>query len=163
MARRVTKPNTSTSTGNKTHRQTASKPSLRDYLLSTRDMVQSYQFHLILGIILSTITLMLIVAFVSFFFTGGNDYSIIVQANRQDLRDGIQNTLGLPGAVVARWLIDGTFGITSAAALVAMTLYSIRLITPYRLRGLRVLFICLFILVWGSIALGFIQQQVEIG
>ena len=126
-------------------------------------MVQSYQFHLILGIILSTITLMLIVAFVSFFFTGGNDYSIIVQANRQDLRDGIQNTLGLPGAVVARWLIDGTFGITSAAALVAMTLYSIRLITPYRLRGLRVLFICLFILVWGSIALGFIQQQVEIG
>ena len=163
MARRVTKPNTSTSTGNKTHRQTASKPSLRDYLLSTRDMVQSYQFHLILGIILSTITLMLIVAFVSFFFTGGNDYSIIVQANRQDLRDGIQNILGLPGAVVARWLIDGTFGITSAAALVAMTLYSIRLITPYRLRGLRVLFICLFILVWGSIALGFIQQQVEIG
>ena len=77
MARRVAKPHTPSSSGPKTHRQTASKPSLRDYLLSTRDMVRSYQFHLILGIILSTITLMMIVAFVSFFFTGGNDYCVV--------------------------------------------------------------------------------------
>ena len=163
MARRVAKPHTPSSSGPKTHRQTASKPSLRDYLLSTRDMVRSYQFHLILGIILSTITLMMIVAFVSFFFTGGNDYSIIVEANRQALRDGIQNTLGLPGAVVSRWLVDGTFGIPSIAILVAMAMYSIRLITPYQLKGLRVLFISLFSLLWGSVLLGFIQQQVAIG
>ena len=127
-------------------------------------MVLSDQFRLSVGIILSVITLMLIISYISFFFSGGNDYSIVVQADaRQDMRNEIQNALGLPGAVISRWLIDGTFGIVSLAALVALALYSVRLIVIFPLRKLRLLFIVLFILVWGSIMLGFVQQQMGIG
>ena len=79
------------------------------------------------------------------------------------MRNEIQNALGLPGAVIARWLVDGTFGIASLAALVALALYSIRLIMYFPLRRLRLLFIVLFILVWGSITLGFVQQQIGVG
>ena len=126
--------------------------------------VQTYEFRLCSGIILSVITLMLVVAFISFFFTGGHDYSIVVQPDaRQAMRNEIQNALGLPGAVIARWLVDGTFGIASLAALVALALYSIRLIIYFPLRRLRLLFIVLFILVWGSITLGFVQQQLGVG
>ena len=126
--------------------------------------VQTYEFRLCSGIILSVITLMLVVAFISFFFTGGHDYSIVVQPDaRQAMRNEIQNALGLPGAVIARWLVDGTFGIASLAALVALALYSIRLIMYFPLRRLRLLFIVLFILVWGSITLGFVQQQIGVG
>ena len=90
-------------------------------------MVLSDQFRLSVGIILSVITLMLIISYISFFFSGGNDYSIVVQADaRQDMRNEIQNALGLPGAVISRWLIDGTFGIVSLAALVALALYAVR-------------------------------------
>ena len=107
---------------------------------------------------------MLIISYISFFFSGGNDYSIVVQADaRQDMRNEIQNALGLPGAVISRWLIDGTFGIVSLAALVALALYAARMIVIFPLRKLRLLFIVLFILVWGSIMLGFVQQQMGIG
>ena len=127
-------------------------------------MVLSDQFRLSVGIILSVITLMLIISYISFFFSGGNDYSIVVQADaRQDMRNEIQNALGLPGAVISRWLVDGTFGIVSLAALVALALYAARMMVFFPLRKLRLLFIVLFILVWGSIMLGFVQQQMGIG
>ena len=126
--------------------------------------VQTYEFRLCSGIILAVITLMLVIAYFSFFFTGGHDYSIVVQPDaRQAMRNEIQNALGLPGAVIARWLVDGTFGIVSFAALVALAIYSARLIKYFPLRRLRLLFIVLFILVWGSVTLGFVQQQIGVG
>ena len=127
-------------------------------------MVLSDQFRLSVGIILSVITLMLIIAFISFFFSGGNDYSIVVQQDgRQDMRNEIQNALGLPGAIISRWMVDGTFGVVSLAALIALALYSVRLMVYFPLKKLRLLFIVLFILVWGSVMLGFVQQQLGIG
>ena len=164
MARRITRPTAPNNTSNKHSNNTNNKPSLKELFFSLRIWVQTYQFRLCSGIILSAITLMLIVAFVSFFFTGGHDYSIVVQADaRQDMRNEIQNALGLPGAVISRWMVDGTFGIVSFAALVALALYSLRLITFFPLKRLRLLFITLFILVWGSITCGFVQQLAGIG
>ena len=162
MSRRVTRPTTSSLSSTRTTR--TSKPSLRDFFHRTHEMILSDQFRLSVGILLSVITLMLIISYISFFFSGGNDYSIVVQADaRQDMRNEIQNALGLPGAVISRWLVDGTFGIVSLAVLVALALYAIRLIVIFPLRKLRLLFIVLFTLVWGSITLGFVQQQIGIG
>ena len=164
MARRITSPSAPRTTSTKTSNSSSNRPSLKEIFSSLQMWVQTYEFRLCSGIILSVITLMLVVAFISFFFTGGHDYSIVVQPEaRQAMRNEIQNALGLPGAVIARWLVDGTFGIASLAALVALALYSIRLIMDFPLRRLRLLFIVLFILVWGSITLGFVQQQIGVG
>ena len=164
MARRVTRPTASTTLDAKQKPITAEKPEFKYYLLSTRDMVMSHRFRLAVGIILIAITLMLGIAYVSFFFTGANDFSIIEQANgRRELRNEIQNALGLPGAVVSRWLIDGTFGVVSLAALVAMALYAARMIVEFPLKRLRLLFVTLFTLVWGAVFLGFVQQIVGVG
>ena len=164
MARRITQPSAPRTTSTRNSNSSSNRPSLKEIFSSLQMWVQTYEFRLCSGIILSVITLMLVVAFISFFFTGGHDYSIVVQPDaRQAMRTEIQNALGLPGAVIARWLIDGTFGIASLAALVALALYSIRLIMYFPLRRLRLLFIVLFILVWGSITLGFVQQQIGVG
>ncbi len=164
MARRITSPTAPRSTSTSNSNNSTPRPSLKEIFSSLQMWVQTYEFRLCSGIILSVITLMLVVAFISFFFTGGHDYSIVVQPDaRQAMRNEIQNALGLPGAVIARWLVDGTFGIASLAALVALALYSIRLIMYFPLRRLRLLFIVLFILVWGSITLGFVQQQIGVG
>lgn len=164
MARRITSPSAPRTTSTRNSNSSSNRPSLKEIFSSLQMWVQTYEFRLCSGIILSVITLMLVVAFISFFFTGGHDYSIVVQPDaRQAMRNEIQNALGLPGAVVARWLVDGTFGIASLAALVALALYSIRLIMYFPLRRLRLLFIVLFILVWGSITLGFVQQQIGVG
>ena len=164
MARRITQPSAPRTSSTKNSNNSSNRPSLKEIFSSLQMWVQTYEFRLCSGIILSVITLMLVVAFISFFFTGGHDYSIVVQPDaRQAMRNEIQNALGLPGAVIARWLVDGTFGIASLAALVALALYSIRLIMYFPLRRLRLLFIVLFILVWGSITLGFVQQQIGVG
>ena len=164
MARRITQPSAPRTTSTRNSNNSSNRPSLKEIFSSLQMWVQTYEFRLCSGIILSVITLMLVVAFISFFFTGGHDYSIVVQPDaRQAMRNEIQNALGLPGAVIARWLVDGTFGIASLAALVALALYSIRLIMYFPLRRLRLLFIVLFILVWGSITLGFVQQQIGVG
>ena len=164
MARRITSPSAPRTTSTRNSNSSSNRPSLKEIFSSLQMWVQTYEFRLCSGIILSVITLMLVVAFISFFFTGGHDYSIVVQPDaRQAMRNEIQNALGLPGAVIARWLVDGTFGIASLAALVALALYSIRLIMYFPLRRLRLLFIVLFILVWGSITLGFVQQQLGVG
>ena len=164
MARRVTRPNASTTLGNKQQTISVEKPSIKDYMLSTRDMVMSNRFRLAMGILLIAITLMLVIAYISFFFTGANDFSIIEQADaRRELRNEIQNALGLPGAVVSRWLVDGTFGVVSLAALVALALYAVRMVVEFPLKRLRLLFVTLFVLVWGAITLGFVQQMIGIG
>ena len=164
MARRITQPSAPRTTSTRNSNSSSNRPSLKEIFSSLQMWVQTYEFRLCSGIILSVITLMLVVAFISFFFTGGHDYSIVVQPDaRQAMRNEIQNALGLPGAVIARWLVDGTFGIASLAALVALALYSIRLIMYFPLRRLRLLGIVLFILVWGSITLGFVQQQIGVG
>ena len=164
MARRVTRPTTSTTSGARQKPITVEKTGFKDYVLSTRDMVMSHRFRLALGIVLISITLMLVIAYISFFFTGANDFSIIEQADgRRELRNNIQNALGLPGAVISRWLVDGTFGVVSLAALVAMSLYAVRMIVEFPLKRLRLLFVTLFTLVWGSITLGFIQQMIGVG
>lgn len=164
MARRITQPSAPRTTSTRNSNSSSNRPSLKEIFSSLQMWVQTYEFRLCSGIILSVITLMLVVAFISFFFTGGHDYSIVVQPDaRQAMRNEIQNALGLPGAVISRWLVDGTFGIASLAALVALALYSLRLIMYFPLRRLRLLFIVLFILVWGSITLGFVQQQIGVG
>ena len=164
MARRITRPTAPTTSGARQKPITVEQTGFKDFILSTRDMVMSQRFRLALGILLIAITLMLVIAYISFFFTGANDFSIIEQADaRRDMRNDIQNALGLPGAVISRWLIDGTFGLVSLAALIALALYAVRMVTEFPLKRLRLLFITLFTLLWGSVVLGFAQQMTGIG
>ena len=165
MARRVTRPTAVPSASGARQRPiTVEKPGLKDFILSTRDVMMSSRFRLAMGIVLISVTLMLVIAYVSFFFTGANDFSIIEQTDvRRGMRLEVQNALGLPGAVVSRWLVDGAFGIVSLAALVALALYAVRMVVEYPLKRLRVLFITLFVLVWGSVTLGFAQQMIGVG
>ena len=163
MARRVTRPNASTTLGNKQQTISVEKPSIKDYMLSTRDMVMSNRFRLATGIILIALCLMLLISFISFFFTGANDFSILEHADSRTLRSEIQNALGLPGAIISRWLVDGTFGVVSLAALVAFALYAVRMVVQFPLKRLRLLFITVFTILWGSITLGFAQHIAGIG
>ena len=166
MARRVTRPTAvaPTTSGAEQEPITEEKSGFKEFILSVRDIMMSSRFRLAMGIALISITLMLVIAYVSFFFTGANDFSIIEQTDvRRGMRLEVQNALGLPGAIVSRWLIDGAFGVVSLAALVALALYAVRMMVEYPLKRLRVLFITLFVLVWGSVTLGFAQQMIGVG
>lgn len=159
MARRVTPKKTQPSKETKTNKTTTKPNRLKAFLQKTRELLLNRKFQISVGIIVFAITIMMFIAYVSFFFTGAEDQSIVEAIDtRHELRDNIQNTLGLPGAIVSRWLVHSTFGIVSIFALVAMALYSTRLVREYNLPRLRLLFITIFALMWGSITLGFAQH-----
>ena len=165
MARRVTRPTTTTAATTGTQKAiTVEKTGVKDFFASVRDTLTSERFRLASGIILASIVLMLIVAYFSFFFHGAEDQSIVKHiGDRSEQRGEIKNALGLPGAIVADWLVDGTFGLVSIAALIALALYAARMIVNFPLKRIKLLFITLFSIIWGSIALGFAQQIIRVG
>lgn len=163
MARRVTRPTATAATTGTQKAITVEKTGVKDFFASVRDTLMSERFRLASGIILASITLMLIVAYFSFFFHGAEDYSIVKHVgDRSELRGDIKNALGLPGAIMADWLVDGTFGLVSIVALIALALYAARMIINFPLKRIKLLFITLFSIVWGSVALGFAQQIIRI-
>ena len=169
MAKRITRPTSHTTKSdtntNPIYVERANKNKLAHLRHDMHEMIHSTRFRLILGIVLLAVTLMLLIAYISFFFTGANDLSIIEQAagDRKAMRLAVQNALGLPGAIIARWLIDGTFGIVSLLPILLLGAYAVRLIYDYPLHGWKMFFATAFALLWGSITLGFAQQMTGIG
>lgn len=157
MAARTARPTRPTTEGKKLNSSNLSKHN--DFWQSLRTFLHSQQCQLIVGILLLFIALMLLISYISFFFTGANDMSIIQEnAARSTLRNGITNALGLPGAVIASWLIDSMFGVLIVLPILLIGVYALRILFVFPIRAWKLLFCTLFGVVWGSISLGFAQQ-----
>ncbi len=157
MATRTARPTRPTTEGHKPN--TARKAQHNDFWQSLRTFFRSQQCQLIVGILLLFVALMLLIAYISFFFTGANDMSIIQEnATRSTLREGVTNALGLSGAVIASWLIDSMFGVLIVLPIVLMGVYALRILFVFPIKAWKLLFCMLFGVVWGSIALGYAQQ-----
>ena len=63
---------------------------------------------MVIGIILFTFALIAVLAYISFLFTGTYDQSVLSMdhAERVANRETVKNLLGLPGAHLARFMID---------------------------------------------------------
>ena len=159
MAARTARPTRPTTEGKKLNSSNLSKQN--DFWQSLRSFFHSQQCQLIVGILLLFTALMLLISYISFFFTGANDMSIIQEsATRSTLRDGITNALGLPGAVIASWLIDSLFGVLIVLPILLIGVYALRILFVFPIRAWKLLFCTLFGVAWGSISLGFAQQLI---
>ena len=164
MAKRVTRPTGLSTTTDRQRSITVEKTKEEGFFTSINKVLKSDRFCIATGIVLASIVLMLMVAYFSFFFTGAEDYSIVKSIDdRSEMRGEIKNALGLPGAIVADWLVDRTFGLVSILLLLTLGAYAIRMIVDFPMQKLRVLFTSLFLTVWTSISLGFIQQVAGMG
>ena len=116
--------------------------------------------QVICAAILIAFSLFTLLAWISYFFTGDADFSLLgmSRAERIASRAQITNIMGLPGARLAAFMIDGSFGVMSIFFLVLTTLYAFNLLHITHIKNWRILFISAFWLVWGSITLGFIQH-----
>ncbi|MBR1426834.1 MAG: DNA translocase FtsK 4TM domain-containing protein [Paludibacteraceae bacterium] len=111
------------------------------------------------GILLLAIALFMLISVVGSFFTGTADASVIdmPDAGAASNRTSVHNVLGLPGALVARLLLDRAFGLLSLLPLVFLILCGLRLLSAVRVRLMPLFFHMAFWTVWGSLALGFVQ------
>lgn len=137
-----------------------SKKTLKSYIQIIRDYLRNERVQIVIGAIIAAFTFWLTLAFISFFFTGKADFSILEQTGmeRRAMRHQIQNWMGLEGAKLVRFLIDSTFGIASVAILVTLFISSIRLMLQRPQQSWTLFYHCVFWLLWGSITLGFLQH-----
>lgn len=134
-----------------------------------REQVRTFLFdprtRLVGGVVLMAVALFLLVAYVSFFFTGAADQSLLdmSRADRRAHRGEIQNILGLPGAALADFLIDGSFGVVSVLGIILLIVIGLYFV-KVRFESLLRAFVCtVFWLLWGAVAIGFLQLQAGVG
>ena len=163
MATRTTRP-TRPTTGKTTKTVPTHKPSWTEGMHSTWNFLQSREFQWIAGTLLSLLVLTLFVSYISFLFTGAEDISILERGmERKLMREQITNTLGILGAVLAKWIINDMFGIASILPIILLGIYAVYLFAHFQFKGWKWLFCILFLTAWGSITLAFFQEVFNAG
>ncbi len=165
MATRPTRPTRPTSINETWHNEDADKKQMtKNTWQNIKEFCHNERVHYAIGIILAGFAIYLATAFLSFFFTGKADFSILEQPqeSRQAMRLAIQNWAGLGGASMVHFLIDSTFGLASISLLVMIAGASLALVRAIRGITWKFFFCCIFWLIWGSITLGFLQEVTHI-
>lgn len=115
----------------------------------------------IVGLLCVIFGVYLILAFSSFFFTGGNDQSILTHPNPEELLqtdNHIQNYAGARGAQLAQFLINDCFGISAYLIVVFLIIAGMKLMKAYQFTLWKWFVGCATVMIWLSIALGFIFE-----
>ena len=122
--------------------------------------------RMVIGILLLTFAVIAALAYVSFLFTGTSDQSVLALDRPERLanRESIRNLLGLPGARLAQFMIDGSFGFGSILLVFMLTVYALRLMHVLKdIHAVKLFCGTVFWVLWCSILLGFAQQMAHSG
>lgn len=157
MAKRPSKPRT-TASEQLTHEAVENAAGVSLWQ-RTAQLARSEQFRVITAVLLALFTAYLLLAFISFFFTGVADFSIVEmsRAERAMNRMEIQNIMGLPGAAMVYLMVHQTFGLASAAIFVLFTAWVMRLLRAGDFKLFKLSCCVIFWLLYGAMVLGYID------
>ena len=123
--------------------------------------LKSETAHFVIGLLCVIFGVYMLLAFSSFFFTGGNDQSILAHPNPGELLETgnrIQNYAGTRGAQLSQYLINDCFGIPAYCIIVFLIVAGMKLMKAYNF-SLRKWFAgCMTVMIWFSITLGLIFE-----
>jgi len=131
---------------------------------SLRRFLLARETRMVAGILLLLFSVIALLAYISFLFTGTYDQSILGldHAGRVENREAVRNMLGLPGALLAQFLIDGSFGFVSVLMVLILAVYALRLMHVLKdIPALKLFFCGSFWVLWGSVVLGFAHSMVH--
>lgn len=112
----------------------------------------------IIGLLCVIFGVYMLLAFSSFFFTGGNDQSILTHPNPSELLETgnrVQNYAGARGAQLAQFLINDCFGFSAYCIIIFLVVAGMKLMKAYQFRIRNWFLGCATVMVWFSITLGF--------
>lgn len=129
------------------------------FLNRVRTVMADKRTPVIVGLVMLTIALVLTIAFVSYFFVGDADQSLLRMsgAERSEARLEVHNALGLPGAWLAETLVNGTFGLLAFWYIALLICFGMRGLGVRIWSGWRLMTMALFSTLWGCVMLGFVQ------
>ena len=121
---------------------------------TVKEVLMKRETRMIIGVLLLLFSVFAVLSYVSFFFTGAADQSV---ADKSE----IKNVLGLPGARLAQFMIDGSFGVVSVILVVMLGIYALRIMHAIKeLRAIRLFCCSTFWTLWGATGFGFIQNEI---
>ena len=133
---------------------------------AVKRILSARETRMVAGVLLLAFAVIGTIAYVSFLFTGMYDQSILSldHEGRVENREAIRNLLGLPGARLAHFMIDGTFGFVSVLLMLMIAIYGLRLMHVFRdIHAIKLFCGCTFWVLWGAVVLGFAQQMAHMG
>ena len=133
---------------------------------AVQQFIRDRRTRMILGVLLLTFAVIALLAYISFLFTGTYDQSVLAMdhADRLANRETVRNLLGLPGAHLAQFMIDGSFGFVSILLVFMITIYALRLMHVLKdIHAVKLFCGGSFWVLWGAIVLGFAQQMIHLG
>lgn len=119
-------------------------------------------FRFIVGLVLVFFSVYLLLAFLSFFFTGAADQSILDSAEVGKLGavdNKVANYAGSRGAQLANYLINDCFGLSSFFILVFLTVTGLKLMRVRIFRLWKWFIGCSLLLIWFSVFFGFAFEE----
>ena len=122
--------------------------------------------RMIIGVLLLTFAVIALLSYVSFLFTGTYDQSVLTMDHLDRIanRHTVRNLLGLPGAHLAQFMIDGSFGFVSILLVGLIAVYGLRLMHIKKdIPAIKWFCCAVFWVLWVSVVLGFAQQMVHLG
>lgn len=123
------------------------------------------RLHLAAGFFLLFFSMCMVIAFVSYLFTGSNDQSVVeslFSTNIVESGNEAQNWLGLFGAFIAYFFIFSWFGIASFLFIPILFLLGFRIISERKIASFNLMLVTnSFFIFWISIALGYIVLKLD--
>lgn len=157
MPKRPTKQPTNAPQGAKNTR--ANAPQGPSAWKQMAEFLRSDNFRIISAILLLAAMVLSLLAYVSYFFTGASDQSVLFSS---EMKNQVSNVLGVVGARLAEWLVNGLFGISSLALIVMGLLYGLHMLHILHLSCWKIFFCSFFALIWGSITFAFLDEVLPI-
>ncbi len=115
--------------------------------------------HYIFGLLIAVVALFLLLAFVSYFFTGAADKSVFDNIGFREslkIRSSVKNWTSVMGAFSAETFIDNWFGVSAFAIVFFLAAVALKLMKVKFMPVWKAFFHSFFWLVWLSVFLGFI-------
>lgn len=144
----------------KKEKKQKNKP-LNDIRKRWSGILKSGTLRFVIGLLMIAASVLMGLAFTSYFATGKGDQSILEYASRDEtysIDNKIENLIGPWGAKTADYLMNGCFGLPSYLIPLFLLLAGVALMRIYRVRLLKWFFNFTYIMVWFSVCLVFIEN-----
>jgi len=145
-------------------RERAIRVEKSNFFESAKRFFMARETRMVIGILLLLFSVIALLSYVSYLFTGMDDQSILSldRAGRLAQRANVKNMIGLPGAMLGRFMIDGSFGFVSILLVFMLTIYALRMMHVLKdIRGILLFCGGSFWVLWGSVVLGFAHNMVH--
>ena len=138
-----------------TSKKTSIKESWNKFTMFLSDTRTTF----VIGLVLAVLSIYLLLAFTSFFFTGAADQSIMELPSwhqQAEVRAQICNWTGILGAILSNIFMAQLFGVSAYFLLAFISICALRMMNIVHISIPRAFLQCTFWLVWLSIAIAYL-------